>query len=208
LKNDCPKYVEIIVNQITGKMFKKINRMKRILMLLIFSLIALNCMPQEKGRTRFGLETGILIPNEGGIGLNGAIESKYNIQNNTNVGLRLGKAVYIKHKSYSAILTSLNLTFDYYIHPNDKFIAPFIGIGIGYFFSEATDFVGNNGEGEYSKYNNPNCFLRIGTEIKKIRLAITYNVNRKPGEPNIYNKNNDYVSLLLGFYIGGGKWEK
>ena len=90
--------------------------MKKILTILIFSLIAFKCLPQEKGKTRLGLETGLLVPNEGGFGIMGALESKYNIQNNINLGLRLERLSYFKHKSYSANLFSFNVTSDYYFN--------------------------------------------------------------------------------------------
>ncbi len=175
---------------------------------MIFSTIAFKCLSQEKGKTRFGLETGVLVPNEGGLGLSAALESKYNIRNNISFGLRVETLSYFKHKSYSANISSLSVTYDYYFNRDNKLISPFIGVGIGYFICEAMDFSANTVEEEYSRYNNPSCFLRLGTEFGKFRISIAYSLYRKSNEANVYNKNNDNVSLLLGFYIGGGKWRK
>lgn len=181
--------------------------MRTIPIVFISALLTFQCLAQEKGKTRFGFETGLLVPNEGGFGLSAALESKYNIQNNMNIGLRAETSGYFKHKSYSANLFSLSVMYDYYFLRDKRSICPYVGMGIGYFMIEATDISTDSRDAMHSVYYNPAVFLRLGTELGKFRISLTYSFNRKPNEVNVDNRNNDNVSLLLGFYLGGGNWK-
>ena len=162
---------------------------------------------QEADKLRVGLETGLLVPYQGGVGLSGAFELKYNIQDKMNIGLRTETISFIKHKSYSAELFSISATYDYYFNSKNRLFSPFGGVGLGYYFCNASDYSTDIDEEAHSKYNNPTCFLRLGAEIGKFRLSLAYNLIRKQNEANLYNRNSDYISLYFGFYIGGGKWK-
>ena len=123
-----------------------------------------------------------------------------------NVGFKAEYAGIIKSKSDSADILSFLVAFDYYFHSTGKRYSPFIGAGLGYFFCEARSASYIQSE-RYSKYNNPSCLIRVGYEIRKCRMSLTYNLIRKPTEIYWDNKNYDYMSLNIGFYLGGGKWE-
>ena len=177
--------------------------------LIIFILISCTIITkaQEKGKLRTGLETGLLVPHEGGFGFSGSFELKYNIKNKINIGLRTEAIRFNKHKSYSAELLSVSATYDYYFNPKNRIFSHFCGAGLGYYFCDAVDNSTYFEEEANSKYNNPTCFVRLGTEIGKLRVSLSYNLIRKQNELNIDNKNSDYLSLSFGFYLGGGKWK-
>ena len=161
---------------------------------------------QESGKIRVGFESGVLYPHEGGFGFLGATELKYNLQDNINVGIKAEFADYWKHNSYSARLLSFSTTCDYYFRYTNNHFSPFIGAGLGYYFCEANDYSEEIEEKAHSKYNNPTCFIRTGFECWKFRASLNYNLIRKQSEINKWNRNSDYISLNIGFYIGGGKW--
>ena len=158
---------------------------------------------QEIGKLRGGLETGFSIyemfmpiPNVL------AMELKYNFQKNMNVGFKTEATVFRTCVCYDLELLSISATYDYYFHYTNTIFSPFVGAGLGYYFCRSHE---NHTETHF-KYNNPTCFVRTGFEIWKIRTSFAYNLVRKPQKYN--DKNIDYMSLTIGFYIGGGKWEK
>lgn len=179
--------------------------------LLVISILILSftlVTAQEKGKLRAGLETGLLVPHQGGAGLAGAVELKYNFKNNMNFGLRAERASYIKHEDYDADLSIITAGFDYYFGTQRKKFIPFGGAGLGYYFCNATDNSLWGNEYVTSHYNNPTFYLRMGAESGRWRMALAYNSIRKQNELNTFNRNSDYICLYLGFYIGGGKWRK
>lgn len=177
---------------------------RKILLIFILTLYEFAVIAQEVGKFRAGFETGFLVPHEGGAGVSGAFELKYNIQNKMNIGLRTEIASYYKNKNYSAYLLSILATYDYYFNSKNRIFSPFCGGGIGYYFCSASDYPYE----KLSNYNNPTYTLRFGAEMGKLRLSLAYNSIRKRNEANSSNRNSDYVCLNIGFYIGGGKWRK
>ena len=136
-----------------------------------------------------------------------------------NVGFRAEVVSYIKDKDHQGKLLSLSLTYDYYFHYTNRQIAPFIGAGLGYYFCKGefsetrikySQPYGFPIKYEYSgwgKVNSVCCFIRTGLEIGNFRTTLSYNVVRKPSAKTDL-KNNDYLSLSIGFYFGCGQWEK
>ena len=185
-----------------------IKQMKIIVIFLLLVSSVFVAKSQEIGELRAGIELGLLIPHEGGAGSSGAFELKYNIQDRMNIGLRTETVSFFKHKSYSARLLSFLATYDYYFNSKDRLFVPFCGAGLGYYFCDASDYSVDINENVNAKYNNPTCLLRLGAEIGKFRMSLTYNVIRKHSEPNKYHRNSDNITLNFGFYIGGGKWKK
>ena len=189
--------------------------MKKYLFILCTTLLCVNfSFAQEAETWRGGLEGGVLHPLKGSIGGFGAAEAKYNLQNNVNVGIRAEVASYTKDKDRHGELLSLSLTYDYYFHYTNRQIAPFIGAGFGYYFCKGEfSETRRNKYGfpyEYSgwgKVNSVCCFIRTGLEIGNFRTSLSYNVVRKPSATTDL-KNNDYLSLSIGFYFGGGQWKK
>jgi hypothetical protein len=159
---------------------------------------------QETGKFRGGLDVGFSPYNStvNNFGFLGAMELKYNFQKNMNVGLKTEAMSIRTCKCYGAELLSFSVSYDYYFHYKNKTFSPFIAAGLGYYFRRAheghTDIL--------YKYNNPTCFFRTGFELWKFRTSLTYNLIRKPQKYK--NRNIDYISFTIGFYIGGGKWRK
>jgi hypothetical protein len=186
---------------------------KRYFIIICISIFSISfSFAQESGKWRGGIEEGVLYPHKGGFGLFlVAAEVKYNVRNDMNVGLKAETTSFWKSESYSAKLLSFSITYDYYYHCRNKQFSPFVGVGLGYYFCKADDW--NYLDGHYDesvvlrKTNNPTGFIRTGFEIWKFRTTLAYNVVRKPSE-RYEGKNIDYVSLSLGFYLGGGKWKK
>ena len=169
--------------------------MKRYIIAVIIGMICANfSFAQESGRWRTGLDVGVrAIPD---FGFLGAMELKYNLRNDMNIGLRAENMYYQNNKSDDGRLLSFYMTYDYYF-TGSKY-SPFIGAGLGYYFCDAQYFSHD------IKYNNPACLFRIGFEFWKLRTSLTYAVVRT-NETIFYNKHKDYISLTVGFFIGGGK---
>jgi len=179
--------------------------MRTCILIICISVICPNLsFAQESGKLRIGLDIGYPKVNESVFGLLGAIELKYNLRDNMNIGLKAEGVSFTKHKSYSANVLSFSVTYDYYFHAEGSRWAPFIGAGLGYYFCNVSD---SSFSDKKHSYNNPTCFIRTGFEFKKFRTFFAYNLIRKPSESNLSNRNSDYISLGIGFYIGGGIWK-
>ena len=178
--------------------------MKKLIFVLLLGLTTIS-FAQETGKFRGGLEAGY-IP-FWGFAYTGTAELKYNVQKNMNVGFRTAYATVRTCKCNSSELLSFSFTYDYYFHYKNSLFSPFVGAGLGYYFSGGREHGGDMYI--YRKNNNPTCFARVGLEIWKIRLAFDYNLIRNSkGKGFNSHKNLDYMSVTVGFYIGGGKWKK
>ena len=171
---------------------------------------------QEQHKFRAGLDLGYAVPDGGG-GILGAIEFKYNIMDNMNIGILFESAVLAKNITTDAASLELETelgsnasyaaTFDYYFNNGGSSFAPFIGGGMGYnaLANLELDFLGETTEAEVDgKFGG---LVRAGFELGKLRLAATYHLIGKSeiGESEV---SNSYFGLSLGFYVGGGKWRK
>jgi len=165
-------------------------------------------LAQEAGKLRVGVETGCLFPRAlskkllfAGFGFCGTAEMKYNLADNMNVGLKAETAQLIKSSCCGVDLLSFFATYDYYFHHAGKRHSYFIGAGLGYLFIEAW-------ESYKSKYSSPAFFIRSGFEFGKCRISLAYHINRNPRADKYSEiRKNDYLSLTVGFYLGGGKWK-
>ena len=178
---------------------------KIIFMLCVSIMYSTLSFAQQSGKFRAGVEAGILVPFtivERNVGFLWAVEPKYNFRDNMNVGIKVENVSFTRHKSHNADLVSFSATYDYYYNPKRNLFSPFIGAGGGYYFCKVDMWQ------TLSKYNNPTCFIRLGFELGKFRTSLTYNVIRKSSETHWENKNNDYISFNIGFYLGGGKWKQ
>jgi outer membrane protein W len=128
-----------------------------------------------------------------------------------NIGIRTEVAAYWKDKSYSAEILFFTITYDYYIPIKQTSFAPFVGIGIGYYLMRALDYNRLSDTVPYPpffKHHNFMGTLRLGFELTKFRTVISYNLIRKKNGYSSYDKIDDYISFMVGFYLGGGKWKK
>jgi outer membrane protein W len=159
------------------------------------------------------LATGYAIPSGKGskAGVVLAIEPKYAINDNITLGLRIEGAITARGyvdasgEEFTGDVKasgSYLATGDYYFNTN-KF-RPFAGLGIG-IYSLASASVDMMDEEETvvesgSKFGGA---PRVGFEFGHFRTALEYNVVGKTGKIN-----NNYMSIKLGFFIGGGRISK
>jgi len=158
---------------------------------------------QETRKFRGGLETGFSYYEEFmPVPLLLAMEFKYNFFKNMNVGFKTEAIILRTCKCHDLELLSVSATYDYYFHYTNTHFAPFVGAGLGYYFAR-----GHKDHTEtHFKFNNPTVFIRTGLEIWKVRATFAYNLIRKPKKYN--DRDIDYMSFTIGFYIGGGKWKQ
>lgn len=158
------------------------------------------------------MDVGLLLGevNEHNVGLIAPyIEPKYNINNNITVGMRFEYIFYSKENfidfdpnnpyrsdfdadgwTFSSVLTG-----DYYF--NDDFLRPFVGIGAGVYYMY------NAKENSYLNFNEHILSFgyvpRVGFNMGQFRVSCEYNF--------IISETTDlsYLSLKLGYEIGGGK---
>ena len=175
---------------------------------------------QEEGKFRVGLEAGYTMPSGGG-GVLFAVEPKYNIADNMNIGIRfesaaMAKNVYVGPASAEASLTasvSYSGTFDYYFNSGSSSFAPFFGAGVGYsslgsIGFDIDDVEDVEGDADVEVDGKFGGLIRAGFEVGKFRLAATYNLIGKTELAEGLEVKNSYLGISLGFYLGGGKWKK
>jgi hypothetical protein len=177
---------------------------------MVVSIFSANA--QEAGKFRGGLDLGYAIPKGGG-GIGAALELKYNLKDNMNVGFRLEDAFMAKEAGSLEGSVSGNEaylgTFDYYFNKGTSSFAPFVGAGAGY-YSLATIKVNDTdlGADTSGKFGG---LLRAGFEYKKFRMAASYNLvpstKFEIGNQKV-SSSNGYFLVTVGFYIGGGSWKK
>lgn len=185
---------------------------------------------QERGRFRTGLDIGYATGSGTSAGFLFAVEPKYNVKDNFNVGLRFELAGIAKdfrntdsQNNNSEGNVQVNLSFlavgDYYFHKDVKSsFAPFVGGGFGLqqvsnvYFSP--DQVNNNETIQNLQSNIVFAgMIRGGFEWSKFRLTAEYNfipqTDLQDTSGYVIGKvNNNYFGLSVGFYLGGGKWYK
>jgi len=175
---------------------------------------------QEEGKFRVGLEAGYTMPSGGG-GVLFAVEPKYNIADNMNIGIRFESAAMAKNvdvgpASAEASLTasvSYSGTFDYYFNSGSSSFAPFFGAGVGYsslgsIGFDIDDVEDVEGDADVEVDGKFGGLIRAGFEVGKFRLAATYNLIGKTELAEGLEVKNSYLGISLGFYLGGGKWKK
>jgi outer membrane protein X len=171
-------------------------------LLLVLGLTAMN--GQELGKFRVGLDLGYFFSLGEGTGAGGiflSIEPKYNLTDNSNIGLRLGVAT--DNSVFGNSSASILGTYDYYFNTVNSLISPFLGVGLGLFaFENIILFGANNSYDEYG------ALIRGGVELGKVRIALEYNIIPKTDLQIGESVKNSYFGASIGFYVGGGKWKK
>ncbi len=175
---------------------------------------------QEQNKFRVGFDFGYAIPDGGG-GIIAALEGKYNVADNMNVGLRIESAAMAKNvaavNDVAEIEASLSAstsyfgTFDYYFNSGSSSFAPFVGSGIGYSALANLTFSDQITDDEFEVDGKFGGLIRTGFELGKFRMAASYNLIGKSeiGEGiDAVEVKNSYFGISLGFYVGGGKWKK
>lgn len=156
------------------------------------------------------LATGYAVPGGKGskAGVVLAIEPKYAINDNITLGLRMEAAITARGsvssdgQSAEAEVKgsgSYLATGDYYFNTN-KF-RPFAGLGLGiYRLASAAVDTDSEGDPVIESGTKFGGAPRVGFEFGHFRTAVEYNVAGKTGKIN-----NNYLSVKLGFFIGGGR---
>lgn len=197
--------------------------------ILFFGLINLT-HAQEEGKFRAGLDFGVGIGSGSSGGILFAIEPKYNLKHNLNVGLRFQGATIIKdmyyvnrqNEDFDATIqasSSFMAVSDYYFHKEGgNSFAPFIGGGLGFFNLQNVYFSASEFDNNATVYNTKSSsvfggMIRGGFEWGKFRMSAEYNFVPETDLQNtmgfvIGKAKNNYFGLNLGFYLGGGKWQK
>ncbi|MDC6367660.1 MULTISPECIES: outer membrane beta-barrel protein [Flavobacteriaceae] len=175
---------------------------------------------QEQNKFRVGIDFGYATPQEGGGGASIALEPKYNIADNMNVGLRIESAAMARQigSTEADVSSSFSYTgtFDYYFNSGNSIFAPFIGAGVGYNSLGKIGGLGSETFGEDNSFAAEEIkvdgkfggLLRAGFELTKFRAAFTYNLIGKTDFVEGSKINNSYFGISFGFYLGGGKWKK
>ncbi len=194
-----------------------------VLAVLIFG-VTFTANAQEKGKFRVGLDLGYTVPMAGGGGVLFYLEPKYNIQENMNIGLRIGGASMVRDLViYSnsddgtakvAVNGSYVLTYDYYFKTPGSNFAPFVGAGLGWMNFASIDFDTTVDPEDYGNLSGNSAFapvLRAGFEASKFRLSLDYNFVPKSELIDTFGNvigetSNAYLGIAVGFYVGGGKW--
>lgn len=188
--------------------------MKKVTFALILFAASFISKAQE-GNTfkpfKVDLAMGYAIPSgdgaKGGIVL--ATEPKYAINDQITVGLRLEAALTARASvdQNGEYVTgdvkasgSYLITGDYYFNTN-KF-RPFAGLGTGLYKLASVEFKTDQDvtEGDIKSGSKFGAAPRVGFEFGHFRTAIEYNVIGKTEKIK-----NNYLSIKLGFFIGGGR---
>jgi outer membrane protein W len=208
--------------------------MKYLLLFTLTLMFLTASMAQEKGKLRFGLSLGPVYPDtELAVkGLTIRAELKYNLSEKLSAGILFGQDIMGKNailssvnQGDSSIIFQLNqgalLTADYYFTNKTSSFAPFVGASFGTFnlynsildTSDPLIFFLSSINTIIDPDFVPGAILRTGFEYRKFRLAIEYCYL----PPTKYLRNslldlettrNDFLSLNIGFYFGGGKWKR
>ena len=187
--------------------------MKKSFILIALITLVQTSFAQQSKKFRLGFDVlGLSSPTSGGgAGLSVALEPKFNLSNQLNIGLKLGVSAMAKEvEKISANIQStvlVGLTSDYYFHKSGSF-APFIGVGLGQYNlgTVSVDLIKETIGNPIQLGNKLGGLVRVGFEAGKFRLSGELNLlpETKYGTSSIKNS---YSTLSLGFYVGGGKWK-
>ncbi|ANE49343.1 outer membrane beta-barrel protein [Flavisolibacter tropicus] len=187
--------------------------MKKVFLIGAFMAGAFFSNAQTFKPFKVDLAAGYAVPSgkgsKGGVVL--AIEPKYAINDNISLGLRMEAAItargYVASNGQEVsgdvkASASYLATGDYYFNTN-KF-RPFAGLGVGIYSlaSASVDMI----DEEATALDAGTKFgaaPRAGFEFGHFRTALEYNIVGKSGDIN-----NNYFSVKLGFFIGGGRLSK
>lgn len=181
-----------------------------------FIIIAFTCIQfinaQESGKFRMDIDAFYALASEGnGFGL--ALEPKFNIADNMNVGLRISTAFIARDgspfntgliypyenydyvESNETVSASVGGTFDYYFDElTGSSFTPFAGAGIMYTIVSS----------DFDETSHLGGMVRAGFEVGKFRFSADYNII--PASDASYAYTNSYIGINVGVFIGGGKW--
>jgi hypothetical protein len=198
-----------------------------LLSLILLSIISANAQSSEGTFRPFKVDVdfGYALPPGGGGAKDGfifALEPKYAVMDELQLGLRIEAAVMVRGYSFStgmaapsgsvSAAASYTATGDYFFSNED--FRPFLGAGVGIFTVASASFSDN---GYYSSAvaasTKPGGMIRAGFEYNHFRLGIEYNLignssvvtSDGGGNSITATSKNSYLGVKLGFFIGGGR---
>lgn len=202
--------------------------MKQCFALLITLLMGAAAQAQEFKPFKVNVSLGFAAPSGGG-GVLFAVEPKYGISDQIDVGLRIEGAVMARDVVVNGNISSGNaqgagsyiLTGNYLLSTTN--FRPFVGIGAG-LYSIASTAVTVVGSGSSSQGTNGNIaagsvfggMARVGFKTGHFVLGLEYNLIPNT-DSVVYDSNgtskigtsvqskNSYAGIKLGFDIGGGR---
>ena len=200
--------------------------MKHFFIATALTVIGLSSFAQRTNKIRVGIDLGYTVPKGGG-GLLFAIEPKFNLTNNLNVGFRLGSALMAKEvgatnptEGLSSLKGTVSgnsfylATVEHFFNKRNRSFAPYIGAGLGLHKIAAVSFddallkeKGIDKGITLASENKMGGLVRAGFESGKFRLGAEYNIvpESKYNEGRA-SASNSYLGIHLGFFIGGGRW--
>ena len=194
--------------------------MKRIIVCILSAVMAMGVFAQEEGKIRGGLDLGACIP-KGGSGVCVDLNLGYNLKDNMTVGIRWGLAAMAKVDPFGetgSAAANINFlgTYSYYFSSGTSPFAPFVGGGLGLYTLAA--IASNANTVSVDAGNRLGGMLTAGFELSKLRIALEYNLVPSSavkytgtGEGIALTNDkikNSYLTITIGFYVGGGKWKK
>nr|WP_321406470.1 hypothetical protein [uncultured Carboxylicivirga sp.] len=186
--------------------------MKNIFLIIAIAVLGLTqASAQSENYKAFKVDVGALygLPSDGftaGIGF--YLEPKYNITDNIALGFKMEWAVLgvDEQDGLSASISALGtyqVTGDYYFTTNK--VRPFVGLGTGIYSMGSVDYtydVMSEAGTLTADYGSKFGFApRAGLLLGHFRVGLEYNIIT--GLADLDSRN--YMSLKLGFEIGGGK---
>jgi hypothetical protein len=198
--------------------------MKKVLAFGVALLFAASAQAQEFKPFKVNVSLGYALPSGGG-GLLFAIEPKYGINDQIDVGLRIegagmARAVVLNGDDFAGDVSfagSYLLTGNYMLSTNN--FRPFVGAGVGLFgiaSASALTIGGQNYNSEIAAGNVFGGMVRAGFKTGHFVLGLEYNLIPasnvrlldSSGQAQVgqtAQSKNSYLGIKLGFDIGGGR---
>lgn len=199
--------------------------MKKLLGVLVALLVINTTFGQQAGRFRYQMDFGTAVPKDGGIGAIVNIEPQVLVMNNMAIGMRMGVAGLAKDIVYYDVPddyegeiganVSVLATANYYFNFGKGNVAPYMGVGYGYYSLSNIDIEGTDiDEDDIENLEADFAWapmVRAGVELNKFRIGLEYNFVPKSNLQNvggdiIGQATNEYFAFTLGFFVGGGRW--
>jgi len=189
--------------------------MKKLLLIVAVALTTMtSAFSQATDYKPFKVDAGFLYAMPGGndavkSGFGVYIEPKYNLTNQIAVGLKWEVAAMgaADQEGMSVSISAINtfqLTGDYYFNQNK--VRPFAGLGVGMYTLGSVEVdMGDvaSMEDPYELGTKLGFAPRVGLLLGHFRAALEYNIIT--GVDKDFSDSKNYMSLKLGFEIGGGK---
>lgn len=184
--------------------------MKRII--LMASLIALAGLAQAQEFKRFQLHMGLGIASsaDDNVGIVMGIEPSYRLSDRVALGLQgqwaiLGKGLGDEDNVDATTVGSLTGNVKYYF--GNGAIRPFIGFGLGNYALGEVEIRDNQAGDQVELGNAFGFYPRVGLEVWHFNVTADYNFvgKSKNVAGTLQDVDNDYFSLRVGIFLGGGR---